>query len=77
MLLAGEQGWHVHSLPVDQTVSRDEQCLSTWVGPHYDPTGARENVNYKTDCSPSTPQKLVTYKNLPVDTLLVFYVYQP
>ncbi|CAI8031417.1 hypothetical protein GBAR_LOCUS17832 [Geodia barretti] len=53
--LSGNHGWHIHELPIDQTVSPDLQCLSSWAGPHYDPLNARANLNYATDCSTSNP----------------------
>lgn len=53
----GDSGyaWHVHNLPVDQTLDPAVQCLSSWVGPHYDPFNARSVANYSTTCTPSTP----------------------
>jgi Cu/Zn superoxide dismutase len=54
--LTGEQGWHVHQLPVDQIVPPDQQCLGAWVGPHYDPIGRRANPNYEDECNQNTPE---------------------
>jgi hypothetical protein len=48
--------WHVHTLPVDQTLDPAVQCLSSWVGPHYDPFNARSVANYSAACTPSTPE---------------------
>ena len=47
--------WHVHTLPVDQTLDPAVQCLSNWVGPHYDPLNARSVANYSASCTLSTP----------------------
>ena len=49
--------WHIHNLPVDQTLDPAIQCLSSWVGPHYDPLGASSVTNYSTICTPSTPER--------------------
>ena len=53
----GDSGyaWHVHTLPVDQTLDPAVQCLSSWVGPHYDPFNALSVANYSASCTPSTP----------------------
>ena len=47
--------WHVHNLPVDQTLNPAVQCLNAWVGPHYDPFDARSQGNYSTMCTQDTP----------------------
>ena len=47
--------WHVHTLPVDQTLDPAVQCLSNWVGPHYDPLNALSVANYSASCTHSTP----------------------
>ncbi len=52
----GSHGWHVHNLPVDQTVDPTMQCLSTVVGPHYDPFNANNDSNYNTRCSRTSPE---------------------
>ena len=67
----GNHGWHIHELPIDQTVSPDLQCLSSWAGPHYDPLNARANLNYATDCSTSNPSRLVMF----FTHKLLFHVY--
>ena len=48
--------WHVHHLPVDQTVDPAVQCLNNWVGPHYDPFNARSYANYSMRCTQQTPE---------------------
>ncbi len=53
----GSHAWHVHTLPVDQTADPSLQCLSTMVGPHYDPFGRNvDNPNYGTECTTQTPE---------------------
>ena len=47
--------WHVHNLPLDQTLDPAVQCLGVWVGPHYDPFNARAVANYSEICTPQTP----------------------
>ncbi|XP_064382299.1 uncharacterized protein LOC135331162 isoform X2 [Halichondria panicea] len=54
--LRGSHGWHVHTLPVDQTAYPTVQCLSTMTGPHYDPFNANNDSNYNTRCTPNSPQ---------------------
>ena len=48
--------WHVHILPIDQTLDPTVQCLSEWVGPHYDPFNARTYANYSMRCTQHTPE---------------------
>ena len=50
-LSSGEHNWHVHWLPVDQTVDPSSQCLGDWVGPHYDPFGANTGDGYSDLCA--------------------------
>ena len=50
ILFVGDHGWHVHLLPVDQTLDPAEQCAVVHVGPHYDPFNKSVDGNYSMDC---------------------------
>ena len=53
-MLAGSHVWHVHELPVDQTVDPDLQCLGPSVGPHYDPFNMNTDEGYAARCANDT-----------------------
>ena len=45
--------WHIHLLPVDNTLPPQERCNNELIGGHFDPFGAISDPNYSQYCSPS------------------------